>query len=253
MALKISHLKAPKGLSDKDLQESTEQWTLVGADSFYCCTSTGTLFVHKRQLLQERLVVLVIPRGTLHIVTASSLRIRVRNRALAPSIPIDRLAAQIIRSACSWATEHDFTISSAGNTINTKLASYIQAISKEQALARRRAIFYQLIDHLGTHITLRADHPRAPGSAAAIRSLLDYISQNFARSCSVSEAQAMAGLNRSQFHVAFRQANGTTFTRYLTSLRIANAARDLRTTHRTIIDIAHDNGFGSVSRFYEAF
>jgi transcriptional regulator GlxA family with amidase domain len=60
-------------------------------------------------------------------------------------------------------------------------------------------------------------------------------------------------LGRTRFHQAFRKETGTTFSTYLTRVRVARAADKLRQTSDPILDIAYATGFGSISRFYEAF
>jgi len=46
---------------------------------------------------------------------------------------------------------------------------------------------------------------------------------------------------------------GMTLSQYLTLQRVAHAQRRLATSGDVIQEIALDSGFGSVSRFYEAF
>ncbi|MFC7623336.1 helix-turn-helix domain-containing protein [Microlunatus sp. GCM10028923] len=51
----------------------------------------------------------------------------------------------------------------------------------------------------------------------------------------------------------FKQALGRTINSYLTSSRIAVAQRILLTTDASVAEVGHRSGFGSLSRFYEAF
>jgi AraC-like DNA-binding protein len=51
----------------------------------------------------------------------------------------------------------------------------------------------------------------------------------------------------------FRKAFGTTLIDYLTQHRLSHAQRLLVTTDRKIVEIALDSGFGSISRFNDAF
>ncbi len=51
----------------------------------------------------------------------------------------------------------------------------------------------------------------------------------------------------------FRKYYGMGMVEYLTQYRIAHAQRLLVTTKKTVLEIALEAGFGSVSRFYTAF
>lgn len=75
----------------------------------------------------------------------------------------------------------------------------------------------------------------------------------FRRHLPIAELAALAGLSRSRFHSVFRRVVGTTPVAHLTRLRLAEAQRLLRDTDGTVLDIALASGFGSLSRFYQAF
>ena len=55
------------------------------------------------------------------------------------------------------------------------------------------------------------------------------------------------------FHAVFVDYTGLTPTDYLTRVRIGQACRLLRESDAGILQVAMSCGFGSVSRFYEAF
>jgi AraC family transcriptional regulator, melibiose operon regulatory protein len=79
------------------------------------------------------------------------------------------------------------------------------------------------------------------------------ISERFAEPLSVAEIAASAHLHPNYAMTLFRQQLGTTISGYLTLQRIAHAQRCLLTTETAIAQIALESGFGSLSRFYEAF
>ncbi len=83
--------------------------------------------------------------------------------------------------------------------------------------------------------------------------LCAYIAQHYAEPISVADIAGAMGLNPTYAMGLFRAAFGRTILSYLTQYRVAHAQRLLATTDRPILDVASECGFGSVSRFYEAF
>lgn len=68
------------------------------------------------------------------------------------------------------------------------------------------------------------------------------------------EIAARVGLHPAYAAALYRRHRGMTITEHLTRLRV-NHARELlrRAPGRSVIDTAFESGFGSISRFYEAF
>lgn len=75
----------------------------------------------------------------------------------------------------------------------------------------------------------------------------------FYRKITVDEAAAAACMSRSHFHAVFRQETGYTFVEYLNKIRVEKARHLLAATDMTIIQVAIDCGFPSLSRFYAVF
>lgn len=69
----------------------------------------------------------------------------------------------------------------------------------------------------------------------------------------VGELAARTGMSRSQFAARFADTVGTPPLEYLLSWRIRSAARELRTTDRTVLAVATRWGYGSESSFSHAF
>ncbi|MFE0257989.1 AraC family transcriptional regulator [Streptomyces sp. NPDC059010] len=69
----------------------------------------------------------------------------------------------------------------------------------------------------------------------------------------VGELAAKTGMSRSQFAARFAKTVGMPPLEYLVSWRIRSAARELRTTDRTVLAIANRWGYGSESSFSHAF
>lgn len=61
------------------------------------------------------------------------------------------------------------------------------------------------------------------------------------------------GLHPNYAMTLFRRHYGMTLSTYLTRLRVCQAQRLLVSTELEISRVAFETGFGSISRFYEAF
>lgn len=94
----------------------------------------------------------------------------------------------------------------------------------------------------------RGAHPDA-----AIREIQDYLQQNPGAAHSNSALAAMTGLSTRSFTRRFRQATGESPMRYLARLRIGEARALLQHTDLAVADIGWRSGFGSPSRFSQAF
>ncbi|MES2460167.1 MAG: helix-turn-helix domain-containing protein [Armatimonadota bacterium] len=88
---------------------------------------------------------------------------------------------------------------------------------------------------------------------ASVEAMAQFISQNFREDIGVVEIAEPAYLHPNYAMTLFRRHTGMTLSQYLTLQRIAHAQRLLASTNDPIQEIALSSGFGSVSRFYEAF
>lgn len=90
-------------------------------------------------------------------------------------------------------------------------------------------------------------------SSRAVRTMAGFVVAHFRQDVSVEQIAAAAELHPNYAMSLFRKHTGLTLNQYLTRQRVAEAQRLLGATGKSILDIAFDCGFGSVSRFYEAF
>jgi AraC-like DNA-binding protein len=88
---------------------------------------------------------------------------------------------------------------------------------------------------------------------AAVEAMAQFISRNFREDIGVAEIAEPAYLHPNYAMTLFRRHTGMTLFQYLTLQRIAHAQRLLVSSADPIQEIALSSGFGSVSRFYEAF
>ena len=82
---------------------------------------------------------------------------------------------------------------------------------------------------------------------------IDYIENHLTHPATVEEIAAAAGYSRHHFSRIFLTATGLTPNSYLRKRRLSEAARELVTTPRRILDIALDYQFGSQEAFTRSF
>jgi AraC family transcriptional regulator, melibiose operon regulatory protein len=80
-----------------------------------------------------------------------------------------------------------------------------------------------------------------------------FIAQNYTQPLTVEMIAQHVDLHPSYAMTLFQQTFGTTLIKYVTQHRLSNAQRLLVTTMDSILRIALSSGFGSLSRFNEAF
>ena len=83
--------------------------------------------------------------------------------------------------------------------------------------------------------------------------IMQYIHENCQGDISIEKLAGMEYVSVGYLSRFFRQNMGTTFTEYLTELRLRHAVRDLRNSENTITQIALENGFKNVNSFIHYF
>ena len=86
-----------------------------------------------------------------------------------------------------------------------------------------------------------------------LKKLFDHINARPAEKLPVNTAARLVGMSAPQFMKNFKQVAGMTLVAYLNHVRLANAARLLRETDRSIADIADATGFSDQSYFDKRF
>ncbi len=86
-----------------------------------------------------------------------------------------------------------------------------------------------------------------------IRRVTDYVRANLSADLAISELAAHAGLSSFHFARVFRHATGETPHQFVTRLRLEEAARLLRATDQTVLQIALAVGFENASHFSVQF
>lgn len=82
---------------------------------------------------------------------------------------------------------------------------------------------------------------------------LNYIDKNYSLEISLDDVSAATGLNKYYFCRLFKKACGIGFSEYLNLVRVFKAEKMLKKTKKTVMEIAFDTGFSSVSYFNSIF
>ena len=88
---------------------------------------------------------------------------------------------------------------------------------------------------------------------ARVRRVADYVHARLDRDLSVADLAAVAGLSPAHFSRLFTAATGEPPHRYVRAVRLDEAARLLRHTRRSVLDVALAVGYGDPSSFGAAF
>ena len=120
-----------------------------------------------------------------------------------------------------------------------------------EARLRRFALSYSP----GRQPSVLHDLPAGKNLAALqkIGRMAAYVARNYSEPLRLEQVAREAGLRADYATTLFKKVSGLSVMDYVTQHRIAHAQRQLLTTDDKVLDIALQAGFGSASRFYEAF
>jgi AraC-like DNA-binding protein len=125
--------------------------------------------------------------------------------------------------------------------------------------ARRRLIIREVetrVMRLALAQTGEATDGHVPSHYGQVRKVSEmarFVAENHARSLHLRDVAGHVGLHPNYAMMLFRRHYGMTLSTYLTRLRVCEAQRLLISTDWDVSRIAFEAGFGSISRFYEAF
>jgi AraC family transcriptional regulator, melibiose operon regulatory protein len=94
---------------------------------------------------------------------------------------------------------------------------------------------------------------KAGGGATAVQAIAEFIARHYTRPLTVAEIVAPTGLHPNYAMTLFRETCGLSILDYLVEHRLFHARRLLATTDMKVLEVAMESGFGSLSRFNEAF
>jgi AraC-like DNA-binding protein len=86
-----------------------------------------------------------------------------------------------------------------------------------------------------------------------VQSMTNFINNEFANAIGVAEIAEVGGLHPTNATATFQKVLGISIAQYLRRRRLNHALKLLADTDLAIIEVAFDCGYGSLSRFYDAF
>lgn len=98
-----------------------------------------------------------------------------------------------------------------------------------------------------------AQAPAQRGPVRKVSHMARFVAENHARPLRLADVARHVGLHPNYAMTLFRRHYGITLGAYLTRMRVCQAQHLLVSTDMEISHVAFETGFGSISRFYEAF
>jgi len=137
------------------------------------------------------------------------------------------------------------------------LECYFAGAKKPFYQAGSKAFLLQLLYHLAAQFrgseVLKWEFMRQQERSLRLKTLFQHINARPAEKLPVRMAARLVGMGTPQFMKTFKQVAGMTLVAYLNHVRLANAARLLRETNRSIADISSEAGFSDQSYFDKRF
>jgi AraC-like DNA-binding protein len=101
--------------------------------------------------------------------------------------------------------------------------------------------------------TPRADGKQQQTNLEKAESMACFVARHYKTRIQIKDIAECVGLHPDYAATLFRKTFGTTLNVLITRHRIAHAQRQLVSTDEQVVNIAHDSGFESLSRFNKAF
>ena len=83
--------------------------------------------------------------------------------------------------------------------------------------------------------------------------ILDFIENNFDKSCTLDDLGNMMGYNRSYLSRYFRDSTGMSFVSFVNQYKISRACHMLKNSNKTVLECAYDCGYTSLRSFNRNF
>jgi len=122
----------------------------------------------------------------------------------------------------------------------------------EELLLRVERIFMEPYETIASG-EMRASSTETGAPSPAVVKMCDFIAANFLEELDATDIAEAAKLHPKYAMNLFRKSTGMTLIKYLTLLRLSHAQAKLMHSGDSILQVAMDSGFGSVSAFNKAF
>jgi len=133
-----------------------------------------------------------------------------------------------------------------------KLGSYFISTASEASELRINSIFFEILSRIAQN-EAEAEYGVGQGVGGTIRAAYEYINENFAKSCSLSEIAQAVNISPNHLHRVFTDAIGMTPYEYVIKKRIEKAKKLIMAGEKSMLEIALEIGFCSQSHFNKVF
>lgn len=120
----------------------------------------------------------------------------------------------------------------------------------ELGVKGRLLLFFSMLFQYGAE---KGDFLPEPWNVEKLKSVLAWIERDYDKKITVGDAADVCGYSESHFMRWFREATGRSFGGYLIEYRLEKAARALRDSGDTVLEIAERTGFDNLSNFNRLF
>ncbi|MDD2356200.1 MAG: AraC family transcriptional regulator [Lachnospiraceae bacterium] len=128
-----------------------------------------------------------------------------------------------------------------------------QSFYQEIVTSAIRGFWYHLLREFPERTDKTAMQDRRTSMITDFQNVLTFLEEHYGENISLDDAAEMMSFSSSHFSRLFKQMTGTGFVRYLSIIRISQAADLLTTTDLKITDIAYQCGFSSIRTFNRVF
>lgn len=116
-----------------------------------------------------------------------------------------------------------------------------------------KGLFYQIFFILFTHKKKDFRILQTPKSLEKMKLLIKYMEEHYTEPITIPEMAELIHYSPSHFMKFFKNTMGTSFISYLNDYRLTMAARNLRLSSDSILEIASQSGFDNLSYFNRLF
>ncbi len=113
-----------------------------------------------------------------------------------------------------------------------------------------KSVLYDLVDEFDAGATYAE---RDPEKENLLLRIIDYVSENYAQKCTLSDLGAATSYHYAYLSRYFSERTGLTFTQYVNSYRISESCTRLVETPDSVTKIALDCGFESLRSYHRNF
>ena len=153
-------------------------------------------------------------------------------------------------------SDQDFVVFSGCSVILPSMNSLLDCIVQNPQQAKTALSFRQSLYVAAFFADLTMDYRRSeltPQQGQYLEAAKEFISKNFSENFTVTQIAEMVNLHPSYLERLFKKAENCTLKDYLNYQRTLKAAYLLRSTNRSIEDVAFEVGFGNRQHFSKMF